>query len=524
MNVEARFTAARRRDASPSSAARRRSRATSRPRRSRRRPWSPVARRGAAVRGVRRAPPGRAACAIATRCATPRERLDDLDIATRGERGHRGAALDVAARARRARVRDLRLRFRVTTPEGSRFVTGRLPLAPRRPTRGTSRIDDLWTSPYTRVRSAPRPHHPRQGRRASSSPSARARPPSTEDEIAQLGRGVARAPSPPTSGVFRCRARWCSSSSRAAAGSGAAARSSGGGGTVFVRIGERAPAEGLSRRLGARPRDDPPRVPVRRARAGLGGGGHRHLRRAVRARARRAALRGGGVGRPRRRAAERAARRRAIAASITRRPGAASTGAARSSGSSPTSRSASARSNRFGLEHALRGVLAAGGNNAARWPLEDDPRRRRPRHRRPGAAASSTPRWAPRPIPVDLAPLFDVARRRGLGRACALRRQGAARRHPPRHHARRRRASCAVVVTHAEVGLLARARRSRERGGDDLALRDLIVEHARGTPTAMPRVLPTEPKRVLVRDVAGVVRLCRTPSRCPWRGSRSRSW
>jgi hypothetical protein len=109
-------------------------------------PWSPVARDGPAFEArACAAGPCRLRYRVALRKAA--KRLDDVDVASdEGEVVEAPPSTWLLAPMRIPR--DLRLRFRVTCPEGGAFVTGVF-RSPDAPGAWDISLDDLWTSPYT---------------------------------------------------------------------------------------------------------------------------------------------------------------------------------------------------------------------------------------------------------------------------------------------------------------------------------------------------------------------------------------
>jgi hypothetical protein len=201
-------------------------------------PWARVVRSGRTFEAAACATgPCRLRYRLALRDAA--RKIDDLDVAS--EEGELVEAppstwLLVPARA----PRELRLRFRVTCPEGTRFVTGVFPSDEASGAWDIS-IDDLWTSPYSafgplRVRSVP----------VNGGSIDLAIGPGklgvTDDELTHWVDASARAVSsyygrfPMRRALVllvASRGRWVGSGRTLA----------GGGGTVFVRVGERAPLE-----------------------------------------------------------------------------------------------------------------------------------------------------------------------------------------------------------------------------------------------------------------------------------------
>jgi len=201
-------------------------------------PWARVIRSG---RTFEAAACGSGACRIRYRLALrdAARKIDDLDVAS--EEGELVEAppstwLLVPSRA----PHELRLRFRVTCPEGSRFVTGVFRSEEAKDAWDIS-IDDLWTSPYSafgplRVRTVP----------VNGGSVDLALGPGklavTDDDLVHWVDASARAVSayygrfPMRSALVllvASRGRWVGSGRTLA----------GGGGTVLVRVGERAPLE-----------------------------------------------------------------------------------------------------------------------------------------------------------------------------------------------------------------------------------------------------------------------------------------
>ena len=109
-------------------------------------PWSPVVHRAREFHApLCGAEPCRLRYRFALRDAA--KKLDDLDVAS--EEGEVVVAPPSTwLLAPSAAPRDMRLRFHVACPEGSRFVTGVFHSAEQASAWEIS-IDDLWTSPYT---------------------------------------------------------------------------------------------------------------------------------------------------------------------------------------------------------------------------------------------------------------------------------------------------------------------------------------------------------------------------------------
>lgn len=201
-------------------------------------PWSPVARQG---RSFEASACAKGPCRLRYRLALREaaKKMDDLDVAS--EEGDVIVAppstwLLTPTRA----ARDLRVRFRVSCPEGSRFVTGVF-RSLEVPDAWDISIDDLWTSPYTafgplRVRSLPvyggtvdlaiGP-----GKTAVS-----------EDDLAHWVEAAASAVSA-YYGRFPMRSALVLLLVSRGPWVGSGRTLSGGGGTVLVRIGERASAK-----------------------------------------------------------------------------------------------------------------------------------------------------------------------------------------------------------------------------------------------------------------------------------------
>jgi predicted metalloprotease with PDZ domain len=201
-------------------------------------PWARVLRSGRSFEAAAcAAGPCRLRYRLALRDAA--RKIDDVDVASdEGEvvEAPPSTWLLVPARA----PRQLRVRFRVTCPEGSRFVTGVF-RSEEVPGAWDISIDDLWTSPYSafgplRVRSVP----------VNGGSIELAIGPGklavTDDDLTQWVDQSARAVSsyygrfPMRTALVllvASRGRWVGSGRTLA----------GGGGTVFVRVGERAPLE-----------------------------------------------------------------------------------------------------------------------------------------------------------------------------------------------------------------------------------------------------------------------------------------
>jgi predicted metalloprotease with PDZ domain len=198
-------------------------------------PWVPVARSG---RQFEAAACASGPCRLRYRYALREaaRTIDDLDVAT-----EEGAVVEAPPStwllAPTRAARQLRLRFRVSCPEGSRFVTGVFH-STEAPAAWDISIDDLWTSPYSafgplKVRTIPVNGGSLElaigpGKTAVS-----------EEDIAHWVEASARAVTtyyghfPMRSALVLLivsRGRWV----------GSGRTLSGGGGTVFVRVGERA--------------------------------------------------------------------------------------------------------------------------------------------------------------------------------------------------------------------------------------------------------------------------------------------
>lgn len=363
-------------------------------------PWSPVTRRG---RQFEASPCAAAPCRVRYRYALREaaRRLDDLDAASEESEVVEAPPSTWLLAPASAAVHDRRLRFRVTTPAGSRFVTGVFPSA-EVPEAWDSTLDDLWTSPYSafgplRVRSISVEGGAIQ---LAIGPGKTA---VTEEAIALWAGSAARAiaayfgrfPMPGALVLIAVsRGRWV----------GSGRTLSGGGGTVFVRVGERAPAEAyrddwvlvhemvhLSFPSCARAQDWAEEglatyvEPFARVRAGL------------------------------------LSEEQAWAGLVEGLPNGLPRPDDRGLDHTPTwgriywggalfwfladIEIHKRTNNRLGLEHALRGINAAGGTNDARWPLEEVIR--------VGDAATGVPVLAElyaamsaSPHPVDLAALM----------------------------------------------------------------------------------------------------------------------
>ena len=199
-------------------------------------PWTALTRAG---RRLEATPCAAGACRLRYRMALrdAAKKIDDVDIAS--EEGEVVEAppstwLLTPAQA----TRDLRLRFRVACSEGSSFATGVL-RSEEAPGAWDISIDDMWTSPYT----AFGPLHVRTVAAKGGTIDLAIGPGKiavSEDELAQWVASSAHAvttyfgrfPMPNALVLLiASRGRWV----------GSGRTLSGGGGTVFVRIGERAP-------------------------------------------------------------------------------------------------------------------------------------------------------------------------------------------------------------------------------------------------------------------------------------------
>lgn len=201
-------------------------------------PWSPVARQG---RSFEASACAKGPCRIRYRLALrdAAKKIDDLDVASEeGEVVEAPPSTWLLTPTRAAR--DLRVRFRVTCPEGSRFVTGVFRSLDV-PDAWDVSIDDLWTSPYTafgplRVRSLPVNGGTVElaigpGKTAVS-----------EDDLAHWVEAAASAVSA-YYGRFPMRSALVLLLVSRGPWVGSGRTLSGGGGTVLVRIGERASAK-----------------------------------------------------------------------------------------------------------------------------------------------------------------------------------------------------------------------------------------------------------------------------------------
>lgn len=328
-------------------------------------PWTRVVRSGGTFEA---AACGSGPCRLRYRLAlrAAARKIDDVDVAS--EEGEVVEAppstwLLVPARA----SRELNLRFRVTCPEGSRFVTGVFRSAEADGAWDIT-LDDLWTAPYSafgplRVRSLPVNGGSID---LAIGPGALA---VTDDDLAHWVDASARAVStyygrfPMQSALVllvAARGRWVGSGRTLA----------GGGGTVFVRIGEHATLEAyrsdwvlvhemihLTFPSVTREQDWAEEgiatyaEPFARVRAGL---------------------------------VDEAAAWRGLTSGL---PNGQPEGGDRGLDHTHTwgrvywggalfwfladVEIRKRTQNRFGLEHALRGVIDAGGTNASRWPLAD---------------------------------------------------------------------------------------------------------------------------------------------------------
>ena len=363
-------------------------------------PWARVVRSG---RSFEAAPCGAGPCRLRYRLALrdAARTIDDLDVAS--EEGEIVEAppstwMLVPARA----PRELRLRFRVTCPEGSRFVTGVFH-STEAPDAWDISIDDLWTSPYSafgplRVRTLP------VNGGSIELAIAPGKLAVTDDELTEWTSTSARAVSsyygrfPMRSALVllvASRGRWVGSGRTLA----------GGGGTVLVRIGERAPLDAyradwvlvhemihLTFPSVTREQDWAEEgiatyaEPFARVRAGL---------------------------------VDEASAWRGLVDGL---PNGQPEGGDRGLDHTHTwgriywggalfwfvadVEIRKRTQNRFGLEHALRGVIDAGGNNASRWPLAEvlaagDRATGVPVLRELYAEMSSSPH------PIDLAPILE---------------------------------------------------------------------------------------------------------------------
>lgn len=198
-------------------------------------PWAPVLRNGRSFEAPAcAAGPCRVRYRFALRDAA--RTIDDLDVAT--EEGEVVEAPPSTWLLTPARApRELRVRFRVTCPEGSRFVTGVFH-SDEVPGAWDISIDDLWTSPYTAFGPL-RVHTIAVGGASIDVALGPGKTAVSEDDIVHWAFGSARAVSTyygrfpmPSALVLLIvsRGRWV----------GSGRTLSGGGGTVFVRIGENA--------------------------------------------------------------------------------------------------------------------------------------------------------------------------------------------------------------------------------------------------------------------------------------------
>jgi predicted metalloprotease with PDZ domain len=363
-------------------------------------PWARVVRSGRTFEAATcAAGPCRLRYRLALRDAA--RKIDDLDVAS--EEGEIVEAppstwMLVPARA----PRDLRLRFRVTCPEGSRFVTGVFH-STESPEAWDISIDDLWTSPYSafgplRVRTLPVDGGSIELAIAPGKLAV------TDDELTAWVGASARAVSsyygrfPMRSALVllvASRGRWVGSGRTLA----------GGGGTVLVRIGERAPLDAyradwvlvhemihLTFPSVTREQDWAEEgiatyaEPFARVRAGL----------VDEAAAWRGLVEGLPNGQP-------AGGDRGL--DHTHTWGRIYWGGALFWFIADVEIRKRTQ-NRFGLEHALRGVVDAGGNNASRWPLVEV--------LAAGDRATGVPvlrdlyaEMCSAPHPVDLAPLLE---------------------------------------------------------------------------------------------------------------------
>jgi predicted metalloprotease with PDZ domain len=198
-------------------------------------PWTPTTRSG---RQLEAAPCAAGACRLRYRMAlrSAAKKIDDVDVASEeGEVVEAPPSTWLLTPSRAAR--ELRLRFRVACAEGSRFVTGVL-RSEEAPGSWDISIDDMWTSPYTafgplRVRTIAVKGGTID---LAIGPGTTA---VTEDELAHWVESSAHAvtayygrfPMPNALVLLVVsRGRWV----------GSGRTLSGGGGTVFVRIGEHA--------------------------------------------------------------------------------------------------------------------------------------------------------------------------------------------------------------------------------------------------------------------------------------------
>ncbi len=198
-------------------------------------PWTPVTRNG---RQLEAAPCAAGPCRLRYRMALrdAAKRIDDVDVASEeGEVVEAPPSTWLLTPARASR--ELRLRFRVACAEGASFATGVL-RSDEAPDAWDITIDDMWTSPYTafgplRMRSVAVKGGVID---LAIGPGKTA---VTDDEIAHWVEASAHAVTtyyghfPMRNALVLLivsRGRWV----------GSGRTLSGGGGTVFVRIGERA--------------------------------------------------------------------------------------------------------------------------------------------------------------------------------------------------------------------------------------------------------------------------------------------
>jgi hypothetical protein len=352
--------------------------------------WTPMARRG---RRFEAAACARSACRVRYRFALREaaRAIQDVDVATE-EDGLVEAPPSTWLLVPADAPRSAPVRFRVKTPEGSRFVTGVLRARESSDAWDIS-LDDLWTAPYSAfgplrtqrvsVASAPKAAGASTGAGASAAAGAPAGADGGSIEVAigpgalalddaALGAwvsGAARAieayfgrfPMPGALVLLvPSRGRWI----------GGGKTLAGGGGTIWIRAGERAPARAYA--------DDWvlvhemthltfPSVPREHQWAEEG------LATYVEPFAR---VRAGLVG-------EAEAWRGLLAGLPKGLPKAGDEGLDRTHTWGRTYwggalfwfladvRIRERTKNRFGLERALRGILAAGGSNAVRWSLDE---------------------------------------------------------------------------------------------------------------------------------------------------------
>ncbi len=204
-------------------------------------PWMPVTRRGGHFDA---APCATGPCRLRYRYALREasRKIDDLDTASEESELALAPPSTWLIAPGRTAAHEQRLRFRVTTSPGASFVTGIFRAAGAAGAEGAWDIalDDLWTAPYSafgalRVRSVPVTGGAVQ---LAISPGTT---PMSEDDLAKwtsdAGRAIAsyygRFPMPGALVLVAiARGRWV----------GSGRTLSGGGGTVFVRVGEKAPA------------------------------------------------------------------------------------------------------------------------------------------------------------------------------------------------------------------------------------------------------------------------------------------